>query len=271
VPLDFVSTHIYATDPQQNIFGKANAWPMEEVMQRALAQRRDQIRSSKLSGLPLLITEWASQNPAFIAQTIRDCAGLAETMSYWTFSNVFEEMGPQTRFFNSTFGMIGQRGVARPSLHAFTLLHKLGDQRLSSTDGPVLVTRRADGSRAVLAWNVPSKPAPQGIGLPGGMGSAVDPVALAKSEMDGEPLNLTLRFSGLGDAPRASVTSVDMLRGSALPAWQAMGSPGYPTAPEVQKLRDAAVLPTAEKRLIQNGELRIELPPSGLALVEVEK
>jgi xylan 1,4-beta-xylosidase len=62
-----------------------------------------------------------------------------------------------------------------------------------------------------------------------------------------------------------------MMRGSALPAWQAMGSPEYPTAAEVQKLRDAAALPAAEQRPIRNGELTIELPPSGLALVEVEK
>jgi xylan 1,4-beta-xylosidase len=268
VPLDFVSTHIYASDPQQNIFGKANTWPIEQVMPRALSQCRDQIRASKMPGLPLLITEWAAQNPAFIAQTIRDCAGLAETMSYWTFSNVFEEMGPQTRFFNSTFGMIGQRGVARPSLHAFTLLHKLGDHRLRATDGPVLATRRSDGSRAALVWNLPARLARQGGTT---AASGLDPVAQAKAEMDGDPLSLTLRFNGAGATSRASVTSIDMLRGSALPAWQAMGSPELPTAGEIQKMQDAAVLPAAEKRTLENGELRIDLPPSGLALVEIEK
>jgi len=162
VPLDFLATHVYASDPQQNLFGKANAYPIQEVMSRGLAQCRDQIRASKRPDLPLLVTEWASQNPAFIAQTVRDCAGLADTMAYWTFSNVFEELGTITRFFNSTFGLIGQRGVARPSLHAFTLLHRLGDKQLSSTDGPVLATRRADGSRAVLVWNLPSRLAKQG-------------------------------------------------------------------------------------------------------------
>ena len=267
VPLDFVTTHVYASDPQQNIFGKANAWPIEQVMPRALAQCRDQIRTSKMPALPLLITEWASQNPAFIAHTIRDCAGLAETMSFWTFSNVFEEMGPQTRFFNSTFGLIGQRGVARPSLHAFTLLHTLGERKLTATDGPVLATRRADGSRAVLVWNLPTRLTRQG----GSTTTGLDPVAQAKAEMDGDPLSLTLRFSGAGRSARASVTSIDMLRGSAMPAWQAMGSPEFPTAAEIQKLRDAAVMPAAERRTLQNGQLKIDLPPSGLALVEVEK
>lgn len=124
VPLDFITTHVYASDPQENIFGKAGAWPYEQVMPRALSQARDQIRSAKMPALPLLVTEWSSQNPAFIAQMVRDCAGLADTMSYWTFDNVFEELGPPTNFFNTSFGMIGHRGVNRPSLHAFTFLHR---------------------------------------------------------------------------------------------------------------------------------------------------
>jgi xylan 1,4-beta-xylosidase len=62
-----------------------------------------------------------------------------------------------------------------------------------------------------------------------------------------------------------------MLRGSALPAWQAMGSPEYPTASETKKLRDAAVLPAGENRVMRNGELTIELPPSGLALIELDR
>jgi xylan 1,4-beta-xylosidase len=89
--------------------------------------------------------------------------------------------------------------------------------------------------------------------------------------MNGEPLSLTLHFNGLGNSARARVTSVDMLKGSALPAWQVMGSPEYPSAAEVHKLRDGAALPAAEVRLIQKGELTIELAPSGLALVELDK
>jgi xylan 1,4-beta-xylosidase len=149
------------------------------------------------------------------------------------------------------------------------MLHRLGDQRLSAADGPVLATRRADGSRAVLGWNLPSKASGQS-GLPGIMGRGGDPVAQAQEEMQGDPLRLTLRFAGLGDS-RARVTSIDMIRGSALTAWQAMGKPEYPTAAEIRTLRDAASLPAAETRPVRNGELTLELPPSGLALVEVQK
>lgn len=65
--------------------------------------------------------------------------------------------------------------------------------------------------------------------------------------MEGDPLSLTFRFAGLGEDSRARVIWIDMMRGSALPVWQAMGSPEYPTAGEIQKLRGAAALPTAEE------------------------
>src|ERR1700730_12750833 len=50
---------------------------------------KEQIKSSKYPDLPLYISEWSSQNPAFIADTIKNCIGLAEVLSYWTFEHVF--------------------------------------------------------------------------------------------------------------------------------------------------------------------------------------
>jgi xylan 1,4-beta-xylosidase len=91
VPLDFISSHVYPNDPQKHIFGKANMYSLDEVIPRGLALVKHQIESSAMPHLPLWITEWSSGNPAFIANTIHQCTGLAETMSYWTFSNVFEE------------------------------------------------------------------------------------------------------------------------------------------------------------------------------------
>ena len=146
--------HVYPNDPQKYIFGRNNAFPFEQVIPRGIEQVKHQVESSAVKHLPLLITEWSSQNPAFIADTIKSCIGLAEMMSYWTFSNVFEEGGVPSGIFNETFGMVDQYGIARPSLHALAFLHKLGEKRLQSSDGPVLATERADGSSAVLAWNL---------------------------------------------------------------------------------------------------------------------
>ncbi len=270
VPLDFVTTHVYPNDPQKYIFGKENLYTFEEVIPRGVKQVKEQVEASTMPHLPLWITEWSSQNPAFIADTLKNCVGLAEAMSYWTFSNVFEEGGVPSGIFNGTFGMLDQWGIARPSLHAFALLHRLGETQLQAGSGPVMATRRADGAPAVLVWNI--IPAKDAAALANG-----NPIAAGSgtSHAEGDELTLTLRLSGLGGRKEAQVRRVGGTVGTAIPAWQGMGSPKYPMPDQIKQLRAAAELPGPETvGLTPAGEssrLTIKLPPNGIALLEFGK
>jgi xylan 1,4-beta-xylosidase len=262
VPLDFVSTHVYPDDPQKYIFGKDHLYTFEQLIPRGVEHVKQQVESSKMPHLPLWITEWSSQNPAFIADTIKNCIGLAEAMSYWTFSNVFEEGGVPGGIFNTTFGMLDQWGIARPSFHAFVMLHKLGESQLQSDAGPVLATRRADGSVAILLWNL--IPASEG-GIANG-----NPMAATggSSEAKGAVKQFRLKLSGIPASATVAISSVNMQAGSAVPKWREMGSPKYPSASQIAELRSAAELPKPESRALQGDELSIELPPNGIALLE---
>jgi len=265
VPIDFVSTHVYPDDLQKNVFGEDRGYACEEVIPKALTMVRQQIKASKAPEMPLYLTEWSSQNPAFIAQTIKSCIGLADMMSYWTFDNVFEELGVPKTFVNGAFGLLGARGVPRPSFNAFALLHRLGSVELSGDEGPVLATRRSDGSLSILLWNL----IPRKKGERTSMG---DPLQQTEDRYssDGLPVSLQLKLRGKGHHRRAHLTRVDEEHGSAMPAYRRMGSPAYPTAQQIADLKEAAKLPAAEAISINaRGELTIMLPPGGVALVEI--
>ena len=269
IPLDFVSTHVYPNDPQKYIFGRDNAFPFEQVIPRGIEQVKHQVESSAMKHLPLLITEWSSQNPAFIADTIKSCIGLAEMMSYWTFSNVFEEGGVPSGIFNETFGMLDQYGIARPSLHALAFLHKLGEKRLQSSDGPVLATERADGSSAVLAWNL--IPAAEAAAVANG-----NPMAAGggTNRAVGATRVLDLKLNGLRGRKQILVSQVNSAVGTAQPAWKAMGSPKYPSQDQIKQLQAAAELGKPTAHALSSGDqavFKIELPPNGIALLELEK
>jgi len=233
------------------------------LIPRGVEHVKQQVQASKMPNLPLWITEWSSQNPAFIADTIKNCIGLAEAMSYWTFSNVFEEGGVPSGIFNSTFGMLDQWGIARPSFHAFVLLHKLGESMLQSDAGPVLATRRADGSIAILLWNL--IPASEG-GIANG-----NPMAATggSNESKGAARQFRLKFSGLRTPATVAISEVNMHAGSAVPKWREMGSPKYPSASQIAELRSAAELKKPESHALQGDEFSIELPPNGIALLEL--
>ncbi len=260
--VDFVSSHIYPDDPQENIFGRAHAYPYDEVMPRALAQANRQIRASAYPQVPLVVSEWASTDPAFIAQMIRDCAGLTDTMSYWTFCNVFEEHGPNRSFMNDTYGMIGTRGVPRPTFQTFRLLRRLGEQRVLTGAGPVLATRRSDGSLAITAWNLES-------GRHRGAGAGNPAVVPRAGKMAGGPqLPLSLKFEGVATAT-AQVTVVDPARDPAAEAYTAMGSPPYPTVAQIRELREAGARQITQRMPVADGRLGMALAPGSVALIEI--
>ena len=268
VPIDFVSTHVYPDDPQKHIFGQDRLYPFEQVIPRGLEQVKHQVESSKMPNLPVWLTEWSSQNPAFIGDTIKNCIGLTEAMSYWTFSNVFEEGGVPSGIFNQTFGLIDQWGIARPSLHAFAMLHKLGDTLVQSDPGPILATRRSDGGAAILIWNL----------IPATQGSVANGNPLAatggSSESNGQAKHFQLKLNGV-DGRSVTISHVNGQVGCAIPKWQQMGSPRYPTPDQIAQLRAAAELPKPEIRPLAGGrmsaEISVELPPNGLALLEINK
>ena len=260
--VDFVSSHIYPDDPQENIFGRAHEYPYDQVMPRALEQANRQIRASSYPHVPLVISEWASTDPAFIAQMIRDCAGLTDTMSYWTFCNVFEEHGPNRSFMNDTYGMIGTRGVPRPTLQTFRLLRRLGEQRLQAGAGPVLATRRSDGSLATVAWHLQAERHRDA--------GAGNPVAAPRGERPagGPMLPLSLKFDGVATTT-AQVTVVDPARDPVAQAYAAMGAPPYPTVAQIRALREAGARQITHRVPVEDGRLELALAPSSVALIEL--
>jgi xylan 1,4-beta-xylosidase len=256
VPVDFVSTHGYADDTVQNLFHTQENIPMDQRVCRAVQKVHTQIASSGRPNLPLFWTEWnvpsfgrlhardTTYVGAALADDIRQCDGLADMMSFWTFSDVFEENGPKKEPFDGGFGLMAMGGIKKPSYVAFGLLHKLGSERLANAASDVLVTRGKDGALVIAAWNL------------------VDP------DQKGSNKVFHLKFRGVAPSARISVQRVDNDHGNTLAAYRATGSPRYPTQAQVQQINRAAELPPADSAQLLNGQLDLDISPNGLVLVE---
>jgi xylan 1,4-beta-xylosidase len=258
VPVDFVSSHVYGNDSAKDVFGTNEDIPRDQMVCRAVRKVHDQIKASQLPDLPLIWSEFnasyknepdvtdSSYMGPWLADTIRQCDGLVNEMSYWTFSDVFEEQGVVKRPFYGGFGLIAEDGIPKPAFNAFALLHNLGNQRLPLNSDSALATRKSNGSLEIAAWNLTP---------PGGAGS---------------PRLVTFRFQHLAAAAHAYVSLLDPEHGSPLPAYARMGSPQYPTALQVQKLKSAARLPAPKRYQLKNGELQLTIPSEGLVMMEVK-
>jgi xylan 1,4-beta-xylosidase len=262
VPLDFVSTHVYGNDAAKDVFGadppvEDRAIPPHQMVCHAVKKVHEQILASARPTLPLIWSEfnatYANESPItdsiymgpWLADTIRQCDGMTEMMSYWTFSDVFEEQGPVKQPFYGGYGLIAAGGIPKPAFDAFALLHQLGDRRIASSNPDALVTERQDGTLVVALWNL------------------VEPGAA------GPDKSFHLEFRGV--APQAAVTigRVDARHGDTLAAYQRMGSPRYPTQAQIQQLRQAAEPGRPGSGKLNQDALTITVPPQGLALVTV--
>jgi xylan 1,4-beta-xylosidase len=256
VPVDFVSTHAYADDTVENLLGTNEDIPMDERICRAMGKVKDEIKSSPMPDLPLFLTEWNVQGtmdardttfagPA-LANTVGRCDGVVNMMSYWTFSDVFEEEGPIPKPFINGYGLRAKGGIDKPSFYAFELLHQLGDERLATTSKDVIATRDAGGEVAIAAWNL------------------VDPGQAGKNK------TMDFTFSHLPIDARVRIQRLDADHGNVLQQYAAMGGPLDPTADQVEQLNRATALPVPLETRLKEGRIEISLTPNSLVLIRVQ-
>jgi xylan 1,4-beta-xylosidase len=257
MPVDFVSTHVYGNDGAKDVFGTNEDIPRDQMVCRAVGKVHDQIRASSQPHLPLI---WSEFNASYknetevtdslymgpwLAGTVRQCDGLVDIMSYWTFSDVFEEQGVVKTPFYGGFGLLAEDGIPKPAYWAFALLHKLGNQRLDLNSNSALLTRTPNGSLVMAVWNY----APPG--------------------QSGPAKTFTVHFQHIG-AKSVTLWRLDADHGDYHRTYEQMGSPAYPTSTQVQQLREAAADSTPETLPLNNGELSITVPAPALIVMELK-
>jgi xylan 1,4-beta-xylosidase len=73
-------------------------------------------------------------------------------MSYWTFTDIFEENGPVPSPFHGGFGLLNFQGLRKPAFYAYQFLNRLGDVEVASSDSDSWACRDARGFQ-LLFWN----------------------------------------------------------------------------------------------------------------------
>lgn len=256
IPVDFISTHVYGDDTPR-VFASNQPVARRDFVCRAVAKVHKEIQDSARPDLPLMWTEFNASyanHPQvtdapfmgpWLAETVRQCDGLVQDMSYWTFSDVFEEGGVVKTPFYGGFGLRAVGGIPKPSFNAFALLHQLGEQRFSPEVNEALLTRRHDGALVIALWNYRE---------------------VGAANTDVRKVSVTFAHS---DAQAARVQIVDGEHGNFAGAYARMGSPRYPTLKQLEELRKSAALPPPVSRPLEQQRLSLDIPPDALVLVTI--
>jgi xylan 1,4-beta-xylosidase len=168
IPLDFISTHTYGVKQgfldengtSGTILDK-NEWSVSGDV----INSRKQISNSAMPNLELHYTEWSSSytpadpvhdsyhEAAYILEKIKQMGDAPNSMSYWVFTDIFEEAGPRFTPFHGGFGLLNTQGIKKPAFFAYEFLNKLGTTELENQDHSSFACKDTNGDMQILLWN----------------------------------------------------------------------------------------------------------------------
>ncbi|WP_055478785.1 GH39 family glycosyl hydrolase [Sphaerimonospora mesophila] len=254
LPIDFVSRHAYTSGPARHVpFGVHQTLAPASRLLEQFATPRRQLRGGPLADLPVHITEFNSSyrpdNPvhdtafhaAYLAPVLAAGGDLVDSFSYWTFCDVFEEVGVPTSLFHGGFGLLTHRQIKKPTYHLYAFMARMGGEILARGRDH-LVTRDSTGGTGrvtVLAW------AP--VDVTGG------------PPVDGHTVRLSVPI-GSPSAAFVLRSSVSEEKGNAWRAWCEMGRPASPRPRQLDVLREAAEPVRSHRALpVEGGRVDLDL------------
>jgi len=262
LPVDFVSTHHYPTDA----FGSDTDDTETQLAhsRRGVLREQAQATRARARGKPVYYTEWNTSSnsrdalhdepyaAAFVVKTVMEMNGLVEAYSFWTFSDIFDEGHFPSVPFHGGFGLLTLHGIAKPTYHAFTLLHGIGTELVPVTGShdtvDAWVVRKSD-SLTVLLTNH----------------------ALPRHAI--ETQQVRIKVANVPASCFAYVRRIDDTHANAKQVWREAGAPEYPSVQELARLQEASCMVKEPHRCeVVKGILQfdIALPPNAVAAITIE-
>jgi xylan 1,4-beta-xylosidase len=167
-PVDFISTHTYGVEngylDEQGDRGTVLSQNPDSII-GDVKQVRQQIAESAMPKLELHFTEWSSSytssdpvhdsyhSAAYILDKLKKCGDAPQSMSYWTFTDIFEEAGPRWTPFHGGFGLINYEDIKKPAFYAYQFLNRLGQVELKNSDPASWICADNSGGVQALVWD----------------------------------------------------------------------------------------------------------------------
>lgn len=277
LPVDFVSAHPYPNDCPLDTDGKQLMVLFDEHRTcRDVAWIYDVVKSSPFKDVEIHLTEWNSSSShrdmvhdtafmaPFIIQNNIKCIGLADSLGFWTFTDVFEEGAAGDTPFHGGFGLINGQGLKKASYYGYWFLSRLGTEKLAAGDN-YFVTKKND-SIQILLWNY----CHYTDAFSSGDRSAMTEYDRYSNFIE-KDVQIALSVEGLSGNYRMVRYCFGREEGSAYDAWLKNGTPASPTQEEIAIL-EKKTGPEATVSYLRNiGKMQqdILLSPHQVVLIEL--
>lgn len=260
-PLDFVTRHCYTANQPTNR-GHYTYHTLEDPthMIEELKETRQIMEDYPLTaGMPLHITEFNSSyvptcpvhdtdfHAAYIARILSEAGEYADSYSYWTFSDVFEEKDVPKSVFHGGFGLVALNSIKKPTFYTFEFFAKAGSELLYRDDN-LIVTKKED-RYVIIGWNWHN-------------------MRDRKKSIE----SYTLQLPSVGKQAILIRKEVGGANANPMQTWSNLGKPRSPNKEQLAILQAAAEPLQTDARLIEeNGiyEVDLNIPCNHLCMLEI--
>lgn len=277
LPVDFVTTHLYPTDfafggngESVSINRYADATTDDlQVLQKVIAE-------SAYPQAEVHITEWSTSPSSrdfmhdtvyaatYITRAYLAARNLADSVAYWTFTDIFEEGGAGIGPLHGGFGLMTTHGIHKPTFHAFAALSALGDTVLTSAEDGVITEDSSSGEISCVFFNYPAEMGSQTVG------SASSHEEARRLSEKGPVRRVVHQITGVRPGSRYVTRTLDLEHGNLSEAWLAMGKPLNPTREQTRELARAAdALAVDTLTAAEDGVLEIDVTLAPWAVMSV--
>lgn len=165
-PIDFISTHGYCVEGMLDEVGNRFLTLVEGESQfvDGVTKTHQTAKSHWNKPLEIHYTEWSvsysSRDPVhdhifsgpYLADRIFDCRNLCSSLSYWTFSDIFEELGPPDQAFHGGFGLLSIDSIRKPAFFLFKYLNNLKEFELPESSKGSWLSADQNGNMTFVLW-----------------------------------------------------------------------------------------------------------------------
>lgn len=188
-------------------------------------------------GKPLFYTEWnvsatctakindSIRAASYVVKTVCEVEDYVDGTSFWSFSDIFEELMFFPYAFSGSFGMLTIDGIPKPSFYAFKLLSELGGERYITERNNAEVEMsafRKDGDVQLLLYRQMFK----------------------QPDLPAEPVCVRLQ------CPKApcsvKVKKIDASHGNPVAVWENIGAPQYLNKEQIEFIKQKSALEEEE-------------------------
>ncbi len=168
IPLDYLSTHNYGVYGALDEFGTQQLRLIlnPNTVANNVNNVRAMVDETSDKDLELHYTEWNSSysprdlthdtylNAAYVLNTLRHVDEDVASMSYWTFTDIFEESGVPTEPLHGGFGLMTMSGLKKPTYYSYLYLSQLGETEIACNDDNTWVCQDQDGGIQILTYDI---------------------------------------------------------------------------------------------------------------------